>query len=95
MPTQTPIRRQKPRRVEASADVIDAAGGAEIGIKVTNRDLFLLLVTEIFFFLLFSPRKNEDFFFPLTKQKLKSFADIGKTDLVKMTNNKTKEYKWK
>lgn len=38
-------------------------------------------------------KKNEHFFVPLTKQKLKTFADIGKTALVKTSNNKTIEYK--
>ena len=38
-------------------------------------------------------KKNEDFFAPLTKEKLKTFADIGKMVLVKTTQNKTIEYK--
>ena len=37
--------------------------------------------------------KNEDFFAPLTKQRLKTFADIGKKAIVKTSNNKTLEYK--
>ena len=38
-------------------------------------------------------KKNENFFAPLTKQKLKTFADISKKASVKATNNKTIEYK--
>ena len=37
--------------------------------------------------------KNANFFAPLTKEKLKTFADIGKMVLVKTTQNKTTECK--
>ncbi|XP_068203606.1 uncharacterized protein [Palaemon carinicauda] len=38
-------------------------------------------------------KKNDDFFAPLPKQRLKTFADIGKKALVKTSSNKTVEYK--
>lgn len=38
-------------------------------------------------------KANKDFFAPLTKQKLKTFGDVGKKTLVTTTQNKTIEYK--
>ena len=38
-------------------------------------------------------KRNEGFFTPLTKQKLKTFADLGKMALVETANNKIIQYK--